>query len=97
MNEERIKAMKREDFIKYIEQKGYKIPNRVNAADRWIKEINGKTYGYKISKIAVRFERKVVFEKSLYGSKKTEWVRVYSAYLKNLSFDNDGRVVGFKR
>ena len=55
------------------------------------KEINGKTYRYKLSKIAVRYELRA----DICGH--NEWIRIASAYLKDLSVNDKGQLVGLKR
>jgi hypothetical protein len=88
--------MKREDFIRHIESIGFVKPDRANAADRWIRTLSsGKVTGFKISRVAVRYEVKVVHEATSYSPKKTDWVRVQSGYLKNIEIV-DGKIVGLK-
>ncbi len=88
--------MTRLDLINHIEAQGFVKPTRGNSVDCRIKDVDGKTYRYKLTKIGVRLEVKVIIT-SPYSPKKTEWVRIKSGYLSQLYFNSEGNIVGLKR
>ena len=53
---------------------------------------NGKTYRFKIQATSIRFEVKVTFEATKYSPSKTEWMRVDSAYFKDIAITEDNKL-----
>lgn len=56
---------------------------------------DGTFYRYKIGKNSVRFEHGSHIEYS-WGEKKLQWVRLRSAYLKDLEITEDDKLKGMK-
>jgi len=56
------------------------------------KEVNGKQYRFKLSRVAVRYESQVIHDD---GSK--SWIRLRSGYFSKLSVDTEGKLSGLKR
>jgi len=82
--------MTRQEFIKWAEDRGYEELRKGHG--RFVKIKKGIRVCFKVSKIAVRYEREVVFE-----SGEKQWVRARSNYLKYLSIGEDGLLHGMKR
>lgn len=78
----------REDIIKWATSRHWVLDNYGHLQ----KAVNGKLYRLKLSKIAVRNEFKVDFE---HGP--SEWVRLSSAYYKDLSINEDDKLTGMKK
>lgn len=55
---------------------------------------NGKKYRYKIQAHSVRFEVQVLHEAGPYSPASKSWVRMRSAYFKDLSLTEDGKLKG---
>jgi len=52
-----------------------------------VKTVNGEEFRMKISKIAVRYERKIHHDASEYSRASSEWLRLRSGYLKDLHIE----------
>ena len=78
-----MQKMKKEQFITWAESQGWKLDRFGHIR----KEVNGKAYRFKLSRVAVRYE-----VKSSAG-----WVRIRSGYFSNLSISDEGKLVGLTR
>ena len=81
--------MTKEELIKWLISKGYKEDNyghyqKIGFA--------GNKIRYKIQATSTRYERQVTFSDG-----KHEWVRILSAYYKDLSINEKGLLSGLKR
>ena len=78
-----MQKMKKEQFITWAESQGWKLDRFGHLK----KEENGKTYRFKLSRVAARYE-----VKSSAG-----WVRIRSGYFSKLSISDEGKLVGLTR
>jgi len=78
-----VKKMKKEQFITWAESQGWKLDRYGHLK----KEANGKTYRFKLSRVAVRYEVK----------SRSGWVRIRSGYYSKLSISGEGKLVGLTR
>jgi len=78
-----VKKMKKEQFITWAESKGWKLDRYGHLK----KETDGKTYRFKLSRVAVRYEVK----------SRSGWVRIRSGYYSKLSITDEGKLVGLTR
>lgn len=86
--------MKREEFINWIKEKGYKKEGR---ECRYKKEgRNGNIYAFKVSNISARYEVQVVYAETEYRPRKVQWIRIASGYLKDLHINEKGKVAGMR-
>ena len=77
------RKMNKERFIEWAEVQGWQL-------DRWghlRKETDGKSYRFKLSRIAARYEVK----------SRAGWVRIRSGYFSKLSISDDGSILGMTR
>ena len=77
------RKMTREGFIQWAQSQGWE-------SDRFghlKKETNGKSYRYKLSRVAVRHEVK----------SRAGWVRLKSGYISKLSITPEGELAGLTR
>jgi len=79
--------MTRQEFISWAESRDYINTGRGTKNIRMISSDGSRSF--KISKIAVRYEVKT--------SNNTGWIKLYSAYLKDLLISEEGKVGGFSR
>ncbi|MFH1547124.1 MAG: hypothetical protein ABIC57_01405 [bacterium] len=96
--------MKREEFIRWAESKGFKDERGYG---RYSKEFTitnpatGETKQqkrcYKVSNVAVRYESQIEIPSTEYSKSTKEWVRIGSNYLKYLSIKEEGKLAGLKR
>lgn len=88
--------MTRQDFVQWAEKNGYKDNGRNSG--RYIKTREGDSkVCFKVSNVAVRYESQVIYPATQYSPTSKGWVRVRSNYLKYLSINQDGKLVGMKR
>lgn len=52
---------------------------------------------FKLSSISVRYERQIHFNATEYSRVANEWIRLGSAYFKDLSISDNDKLVGLKR
>ena len=75
--------MKRDQFIEWAQRSGWKL-DRYGHLKR---SLDGKTYRFKLSRVAVRYEIK----------SSAGWVRIKSGYFSKLSISEDGKLAGLRR
>ena len=85
-----MKKMNKERFIDWAKARGWKLDRFGHLK----KESNGKTFRFKLSRIAARYEQKT----------SAGWVRIKHAlvktgvgYFSKLSITDEGRLVGMRR
>ena len=78
-----MRKMKKEQFIEWAQSHGWQLDRFGHLK----KDQDGKTYRYKLSRIAVRYE-----VKSSAG-----WVRLKSGYFSKLSITDEGKLAGMMR
>ena len=52
---------------------------------------------FKLSSIAVRYEKQITFSDSKFSDSKHEWLCIMSEYYKDLSINSEGKLSGMKR
>jgi len=77
------RKMTRERFVEWAKSRGWQ-PDRFGNLRR---EENGRSYRFKLSRIAVRYEAK----------SRAGWVRLRSGYFSKLTITPDGDIVGMTR
>lgn len=85
--------MTKDEFIAWAKERGW-VQDRHGHLH---KEIDGREYRYKIQAHSVRREAKVRHEATEYSPASSSWVRMKSAYFKDLSLDENGKLKGMKR
>ncbi len=75
--------MTKQDFITWAQQCGWKLDRFGHLK----KEQNSKTYRFKLSRIAARYELKT----------SSGWVRIKSGHFSKLSITDEGKLAGMKR
>ncbi len=90
--------MTREQFIDWAQSKGWKLDSYGHLQNSF-PGADGKPrfYRFKLSRVAVRYEVKIVFENVPSYHAKSEWKRLRSGYFSNLTLGEDGKVAGLKR
>jgi len=78
-----MRKMKKEQFISWAESQGWKLDRFGHLK----KEKDGKSYRFKLSRIAARYE-----VKSSAG-----WVRIRSGYFSKLTISDEGKLVVMTR
>ncbi len=96
--------MKREEFIKWVESRGFKDSRGSGRYSKEVSVINSTTGEtktqkrcYKVSNVAVRYESQIEIPALEYSKATKEWVRIRSNYLKYLSINEEGKLIGMKR
>ena len=90
--------MTREQFIDWALSKGWKLDSYGHLQKAFPASDGTMTdYRFKLSRIAVRYEVKIVFTNVPSYHAKSEWKRLRSAYFTNLVLDADGKISGMKR
>lgn len=90
--------MTREEFINWAQGKGWKLDahghlqHSFPGSDGQLRQ-----YRFKLSRIAVRYEVKIVFTGSSSSYRKSEWKRLRSGYFTNLTLATDGKIAGLKQ
>ena len=79
--------MTRDQFITWLKVHNY----TQDKYGHFQKQAGSKTYRYKVSQSAARYE----FKADICGH--NEWIRIASNYLKYLSITADGKLSGLKR
>jgi len=80
-----MKGLTKEQFIEWAQNTGWQ-------EDRYghlQKTIGGENYRFKIGRYSVRYEKKIKF-----ADGKSEWLRLFSGYFKNLRIIPNGKVYG---
>ena len=80
--------MTKQQFIDWAKSKGWKQDKFGHLQ----KETNEIYYRFKLSNIAVRYEKQITFSDG-----KHEWIRITSGYYKDLSINSEGKLSGMKR
>jgi len=83
--------MTRDQFIEWAEGRGWKLDRYGHLR----KSTGGKTYRFKLSRVAVRYEYRIR-TRSSYGPT-TRWVRIRSGYFSKLSITDEGKLAGMRR
>jgi len=78
-----MKRMNRQQFVAWAQSRGWQL-DRFGHLKKYL---NGKTYRFKLSRIAVRYEIK----------SRAGWVRIRSGYFSKLSITPDGQLAGLTR
>ena len=82
--------MTRDQFIEWAKSRGWKLDRYGHLK----KKLNGKTYRFKLSRVAVRYE----YQLKIAGSyRSTRWVRIRSGYFSKLSITDEGKLAGLRR
>lgn len=79
--------MTKQQFVSWAKARGWR-------EDKWghlQKIINNKQYRFKVSKTSIRYEVRLRYEAG--GS---DWLRIRSGYLRNLSLDSEGKLKGLR-
>ena len=88
------RKMTRERFVEWTHSRGWK-------SDRYgrclLKEEGGKSYRFKLSRIAVRLEVHIPAQATTFGRRPPYWSRLKSGYFSNLSLTPDGDIAGLTR
>ena len=82
--------MTRDQFIEWAESRGWKLDRYGHLK----KSTGGKTYRFKLSRIAVRYEYQLKIDGSY---RSTMWIRIKSGYFSKLSITDEGKLTGMKR
>jgi hypothetical protein len=80
--------MDKQQFIEWAKRRGWSE----DKFDHLHKVLNGTSYRFKISSIAVRYEEQVEF-----STGKHEWLRICSGYFKDLIINPENKLLGMKR
>lgn len=80
--------MTKQEFVNWAKLRGW-VEDRFGHLQ---KQINGKEYRFKVSKIAVRYELGIQYEN---GGR--DWIRLQGGYFKDLDISPEGKLTGLKR
>jgi len=86
-------TVSKEEFIAWATNRGWKIDRFGHLTKEGVE---GRIYRYKIGTHSVRREIKCVHDASQYSPRSSSWVRLASAYFKDLSFSKEGKLRGMK-
>ena len=75
--------MTKQEFIDWAQSHGWELDRFGHLK----KNLNGKVYRFKLSRIAARYELKT----------SNGWVRIKSGYFSKLSLTDEGKLVGMRR
>jgi len=75
--------MTKQEFIAWAQVRGWKLDRFGHLK----KDLNGKVYRFKLSRIAARYELKT----------SAGWVRIKSGYFSKLSLADEGKLAGMHR
>ena len=75
--------MTKQELINWAQSRGWNLDRFGHLK----KNLNGKMYRFKLSRIAARYELKT----------STGWVRIKSGYFSKLSVSGEGKLVGMTR
>ncbi len=75
--------MTKQEFINWAQVHGWKLDRFGHLK----KDLNGKVYRFKLSRIAARYELKT----------SAGWVRIKSGYFSKLSVSGEGKLAGMTR
>ena len=78
-----MRKMKKDQFIEWAKTRGWQLDRFGHLK----KEKDGKSYRFKLSRIAVRYELKT----------SSGWMRLKSGYFSKLSISDEGKLVGLTR
>ena len=78
-----MNKMNKERFIAWAQSRGWKL----DSFGHLKKESNGKTFRFKLSRIAARYEQKT----------SAGWERIKSGYFSKLSLTDEGKLAGMRR
>jgi hypothetical protein len=86
--------MTKQELINWLLSRGYVKDTYGNY--RKPNDTNYSNYRFKLNPTSVRHEKQIHFEATQYSKASHEWMRLRSAYYKNLSVTADGKLVGLK-
>lgn len=86
------KKLTKQDIINWATQRGWELDKYGHLQ----KKINDKEYRFKLSSTALRYEVKVYFAGIQYSRPGSEWMRLRSAYYKDLHITEEGKLSGLK-
>jgi len=89
----KTKKLTKEDIIEWATKQGWVLDKYRNLQ----KEVGDREYRLKLSKNSVRYEVKVHHSGDTYSKPSSEWIRLRSAYYKDLSITEDGKLGGMKK
>lgn len=90
-NKEIVEIMTKQELINWLESKGYHKDNY----GHYQKTFEATKFRMKLQDISARYEKQITLT-GYNGKPKHEWIRIRSAYYKDLSINDKGQLSGMK-